>query len=273
MASSHAPKNGRWLTICFMCITALTISGNAAAGQEKSTTDHRLPDKPGDILISLDFHGGRILAEKNEPHLVLMPDGTVFLGSSAGYCQSDNFKITQAEIQELLEFIIDENQFFTLDPLTIKNSVMSSAQSSGRNFSVADAPVTVIRVRADGKDHTVEYYALDFVAQRFPDIENLQQFIAVQRRLQHLASLLQAGGEKALNAYLKTANTLVKQKWPHGPSLEIADLQYASRLESGAIKLRFSWKSPYPKADGLSFVVVLISHMPDAAPRYELFGE
>jgi hypothetical protein len=266
-------QNGRWLTICFVCIIALTISGNAGAGQKTPTADHRLPEKPDDILIRLEFRGGQTVAEKKEPHLVLMPDGTVFLGPSAGHSQPDNFNITQTEVHELLKFIIDDNRFFDLDPLEIKNRVMSAAKSSGRMFNVADAPVTVIRVQADGKDHTVVYYALGFVAQRFPDIQNLQQLMAVQKRLQHLASLLQAGGVNALNEYLKTANMLVKQKWPQGPSLEIADLEYASRLKTGEKKLRFSWKSTHPEAVGLSFIVVLISHMPGEDPQYEVFGD
>ena len=127
---------------------------------------------------------------------MILADGTLFIGAPYGISKPIKSKISQDELQDILRFAIDDNRFFDIDPKKAKAEVAASQQKSGRIFAIADAPNTSIRIQADGKDYTVEYYALSLAADQYPDVKELGQLAAIQKRLQHMISVLRDGGKR-----------------------------------------------------------------------------
>lgn len=268
-----------WKVLCFILFSIVTVSGIALAGMNTPIQIHQLPENPESPVISLDFKGGLKPRQPNNPHLLITSSGEGFLGSPYGVSQPINFKISQDEIQDILKFIIDENHFFSFDPDAVQEKIdeelnkpiAGDNKNSKRVFAVADAPTILIRVEADGRDHTVEYYALTFAARQFPNITELQQLLTIQKRLQHLTSVIRAGGEQALVPYLDTANSMIQKRWPGTPLFSVTDLVYTTLLKSGEKRLRFKVKNENPSDK--TYRAVEVVQLPGKAPQYEIIGQ
>lgn len=141
-------------------------------------------------------------APKNrESDLKIFPDGKVLLGRR--FCNGSVAKtsISSTDLQQLLEFIIEDNDFFAIEAEEIKaeieeteaqrsTSVDSDTIRVGSEVPYLDTGVTVIQIAADGKKHTVMYDALFAAARDFPEIVTLQQLRAIELRLARFASHL-----------------------------------------------------------------------------------
>jgi hypothetical protein len=162
------------------------------SGQEGSAIIHSLPDNPETTIIHLDFQGGQLRRLIPDPILSITSDGTVFLRSVYEKSTLIKAHISLDEIQDILRFAIDENCFFEFDPAKVKKDVEAATKRKGKKGSILDSATTSIRIQTADKDYTINYYALSFTAKQFPEIKELQQLLAIQKRLQQLISIIRA---------------------------------------------------------------------------------
>lgn len=219
--------------VCCIFFLFGSMGAQTVGGQDQSAIRHTLPKDPKEVVIRLDFRGGQTPRQNADPHLVITADGTVLIGAPYGISKPIRSTISQEEIQAILRFAIDENRFFDFDAQKVKAEVSAAAVSCGRSLAIADASTISIRIQADGKDYTVEYYGLTLTARQYPDIRELQQLKAIQKRLQHLMSVIRSGGKQNLEEYLKAANAHLRQKFPKMDPLGIGDLEYPNLLAPG----------------------------------------
>lgn len=250
----------------------LLISTAVIAAPQKPTLEtgarHQLPDDPRAVVISMDYKGGMLPRKDHSPVLQILANGTVKIGNPWGQSQEIEGQISTLELQQLLDMAITKNSFFKFDQETVKQAIRAEQQAGGLFFRVADASTTVIRVHADDKDHTAEYYALSMHANRHPKIEELQNLQAIQKRLQQVMSVVKAGGPEATQKYLDQANAELRRQEPQAAPLTIGDLQYANIRPDGRRQLRFYRAKTNESGKVESYVSVQIDHPQQGEPKF-----
>ena len=173
---------------CTAILTAsfliLAVIANGEEATPASAATHALPAEPGAVVVSysVGHHIEGRMMPKSGPELVVKADGTVIVHDPFGYppdpgpepfirleTEEDHVpapappkpahvthvagQLTPGELQELLRFIIDKNDFFNYDSRTVHDEIAALRM-------LADAPSTTFKVAADGKEHTAWAYAI-----------------------------------------------------------------------------------------------------------------
>ena len=84
---------------------------------------------------------------------------------------------------------------------------------------------------------------------KFKDIKELQQLLAIQKRLQRVMVVVRGGGIENIAKQLKLANKELKKKFPKAKPLTMENLQYAGTRRDGSKDFRFSRFTPGPKGN------------------------
>lgn len=169
---------------------------------------HALPPDPKAAVIVFDWVGGFTPDPlNNDPVMVIRSDGTVVLGNRFRNNARVETGITKDDLQELLRFAIDTNDFFKIDTAAVKQAVKeeidrrneAAAKAAGSGArAVYDLPVdaatVVVRIHADGKEHEVRCYTPAMDPKTYPGIERLAQLHAIATRLRQIQEQLRAGG-------------------------------------------------------------------------------
>jgi hypothetical protein len=179
-------------------IWLLLLASLAALAQDGThLMTHRLPADPKAVVVHWRSEGG-LAGEASGPDLTLRADGTVTLGPRFGHGRAVEGRITAAELQELLRFALDENAFFSFDPVQVARQLEDSAERAraspqGEALAVPggppymDAGTTTILIAADGRRHEVSYHGLFAAAREHPESRPLAQLRAIELRLLDLA--------------------------------------------------------------------------------------
>lgn len=212
-----------WALALALPVASLGVGSLSAApepGKETVRKEHTLPKDKQAAVITLDYKGGFTPPRSSDkPALTILADGTVKMPARFQGQKSYDGKITQAELQELLDFAIDGQKFFEYDP----KKVAEKKLAQGPQIQVADAATTVIRIQADGQDKEFSHYALGFGT----DIDELKRLAVVQQRLQRLMATIQIGGNEKVQEFLKRANEKLKEKHPGAAPLTTENFQSA----------------------------------------------
>lgn len=163
---------------------------------------HTLPNSSDAIVIQWQTQGGLSIDRSNIADLTIYADGRTIVGPrfSQGTCGESQLEIGQ--IQDLLRFAIDENDFFSIDSRAVDaeiEAILQQRQAAPQEAGVIavplgppyiDAGTTVILIAADGQQHEVSFQGLVFAAQDFPEITALQQLRAIELKLLNVAEEL-----------------------------------------------------------------------------------
>jgi hypothetical protein len=186
----------------FLLLTAL-----AAPAQEGAhPMTHEVPADPKAVVVQWRSEGG-LAGEASGPDLTVRADGTVTLGPRFGQGRAVEGRITQPELQDLLRFALDENEFFAFDPAQVARQLedrgAAPARSSPPGEALAvpagppymDAGTTTILIAADGRRHEVSSHGLFAAAREHPDSKALAQLRAIELRLLDLAQRIAAAAD------------------------------------------------------------------------------
>ena len=167
---------------------------------------HQLPADPKAVVIQWRSEGG-LAGEASGPDLTVRADGTVTLGPRFGDGRAVEGRISEAELQDLLRFALDENAFFSFDPVQVarqlEDNAAARARSSPPGEALAvpagppymDAGTTTILIAADGRRHEVSYHGLFAAAREHPESRPLAQLRAIEVRLLDLAQQIAAAAD------------------------------------------------------------------------------
>jgi hypothetical protein len=100
--------------------------------------------------------------------------------------------LTPKQLQELLRFLIRDNDFFSLSEAKMADA-LKTAMGKGPAIAVGGAGTSVIGVEANGKRHEVSYRAAGAYLRAYPKVRPLAQFVAVEKRLSDLAAAVGKG--------------------------------------------------------------------------------
>lgn len=211
----------------------VTLRGFA---EDPAKTTYELPGEKNAPVLVLDYEGGFTPPRKNnEPALLIQADGTVILGAPFGQKKRVKTQISQEQVQELLRFALAENHLGEFDADAIKKEMAKG----GPQLRIADAPTTVVRIQANGKQHEAKFYALGLKVSQYPQIKALAHLENVRKRLEQLRTEINAGGKAGIAKHLKLANAKMKAEHPDLKPLTVEDLQSAWQRATGETTIHF----------------------------------
>src|SRR6186713_2488649 len=152
--------------------------------QEKSAIS--LPADPAAIIITWDWTGVDILGTRKNmnPALTIRANGAVTVTDPKGIVGNIESSLTPAEVQDLLHFIVAEQDFFAIDISEIWRAILTEEQRRvGVRSYIADASDTVVHIKTADREHDLRFNALSFSARKYPSIKELRQFLAVETKL------------------------------------------------------------------------------------------
>jgi RNA polymerase sigma factor (sigma-70 family) len=157
----------------------LTYHTLLAANPAAANKEVVLPKDPKAVVLSMEVRGGMIANKTADPFLQIQADGKVIQTDRISGAKKES-KLTPAELQELLRFVVYQNDFLNADPKKVP---------PGGNLPVAvtDGTTTTIRVHANNKQHEASCYMASFALANNPNAKPLVQYAAVEWRLNQLA--------------------------------------------------------------------------------------
>jgi hypothetical protein len=214
-------------------LCGILISHSFAAAME--TPPIELPADPKTVVISLDYRGagpgpGRW---SDEPYLVIRADGTATAHNPYGQRVAKDEGIVEArELQELLQFAVQECSFFECDDEQLRK-IIAEHTASKKLAEAADAGYAIIRIRTRDKDHEVRLYPVSpWNRSPWPDDEQLtlmREMDSFAARLENVFAKLTVSNPKELSTYLQIANDHLKDLHPEQPPLEAEHFHRARR--------------------------------------------
>lgn len=248
--------NLAWLAI-FVLGGAGPETARAVAAPDKAP-EIKLPADAKAAVITLDYQGkGRRRRLNEAPVLVIRADGTATVTDSWGDGGAGAGKLTPAQLQALLAYIVHDKQFFQFDSDKAQKAIEASKEK------IADAGEVVIKVQANGKEHTARVNGLEFYAEQNLDLKSLAQLQRIHARLQHVLALVALGAPDKIEDDLKIANEHLLKKHPKAAPLTLDDVTSASiETENGKKRATvFFMRVKDPKNPSENFVrVVLARH-------------
>jgi hypothetical protein len=140
------------------------------------------PNAGATLILTMDYRGGMLLRPPT-PYLQIFANGAVVVTNVNG--TQKHARLTQHQLQQLLAYVNQQNQFLTLSTAQIANAI--AAQNPV--FLIGDGTTTIIAERVNKTTaHTVSVYAADTYLGAFPNIKPLAEFVAIEQRLQQVAN-------------------------------------------------------------------------------------
>ena len=196
---------------------------------------------PGnDAIIVYDSLGGMTPRTSNEPRLTVQANRNVILGNPYGLSLRIEKQVSHMQVQQLLDFIVEENHFFDIDVTAIQRQIREEQNKTGRLFAIADAGESIIRVCSGKHQKEVKFYALSHAARQFPEISALQRLYAIEQEIKRMATWVRIGGDEGAQSVLALVNGYLSRKHPDIEPLTLENLSGAVTDPGGNLTVYFS---------------------------------
>jgi hypothetical protein len=189
-------------------VAVLAITVGIADAQDPTRAPIPLPSDPNEFVIVVDDlrKGGWVAVQPSpEPFLTIRADGRVQVVDVVNYSPESQGVLTPADLQDLLRFMIQEQDFFSLDP----EGTYEPLPPEMANFRVyldhGSRPFVFVQT-AERRHRAL----VDLATMRKPSA----QFVAVDKRLRRVAEEVKAGGKERVAEALRLVNEYMSQQRP-----------------------------------------------------------
>ncbi len=251
------------MEVCVLT-SVLWLIGVAQGGDHSSPI--AVPDDPQTTILELEFQEPDAVGMA--ARVAIRGDGEISVSGGAQRGTRVIGRVTANELQELLQEIVRTRRILECDSDTIAAAVEQAGRRSGRDWRIRNAATTVIRVRLRDGEHEVRCPAAELLCERFPGIDELERLCAVQRRLQNVKAVAQAGGTAEAERLAKIAAA----EWgdESGEEREVLVRHLLHVRDSGDGLRQFQFRVDAPADDGGSSgeaVAITIFETPQTLPR------
>lgn len=153
-----------------------------------ATNSYQLPADEKTVILRYESLGSLLPKQNMQPLLTVFANGELDISNTWPERPLHPRQLSAVELQQLLYDIIAERHFLTIDSDAIKKEIDDLSKRNGRIFAIADAPTTVITLNLPEHNRRIAVYAAESAARQFPEIEGLQDLLAIQNRLKTLMS-------------------------------------------------------------------------------------
>lgn len=222
------------LVLAGMCLSATWAHG----------AEYALPENSNAPVITLDFQGSRLQRLDSAPAMSILADGRVVMPKIYPHSTAYVDRISDAELQSLLGYIIEDKRFFSVQ----QKSLDARLKAATRQPLPVHAPITVVRVNADNQVNEVRLRGLGTASidKAAPEVA------AVMRRLDQVMATVKLGGTAGVNALLQVANQNLARDYPDAAPLTVADLR------TGGVRIDGSKSAHFVRSDAAGPVSVAI---------------
>jgi hypothetical protein len=220
-------------------------------------------------VIMLNYEGMARPMNK-DPHLLVRADGTAIAGSpfgTAGNSKRVEMKLSAEEQRQLLDFIVKENDFFGFSSDAVQATIETEVQKGRSRPGSIEPNTTIIRVRADGKDRELRYVNLHSAVLLYPEIRQLAQLRAIERRLNLLVSTVRAGGPEAMQQGIRMGNDELAHQFPDVKPLSLDDVTMVLQKPDGTIEIHLNREGERLDASHRKTTWARIERPADGEPR------
>ncbi|MBL8889522.1 MAG: hypothetical protein JNL67_06055 [Planctomycetaceae bacterium] len=202
----------------------------------KSNTEYSTD--PQTVVITMDVSGGfRVPTPpgfERQPWLQVFGDGRIVCGSQVPNRPTNTGRLTPAELQQLTNWLVQEQQLLELTAEKI------SGELEGYQSPIADAPTTTIKIQLAKVSREFSVYALKQTARDLPDAKGLQILATIEARLRKVRQLGDIGSQEILDSALQAANQHLEQELPDANPWTTDHLRSIERQPGGGLTLAFS---------------------------------
>lgn len=147
-----------------------------------------LPADLNEIVLTYDpgLGAGQPDRKGEAPMLKIHGDGAVDVTNPPDGRQASG-KLTEKEMKELLSFIVNEQDFLTLNSAMIDEEINKAAAASGAFTDTRGIGNTTITVKLADKQNTVSYRAATLHAKKLPKAALLVRYAETEKRLADVA--------------------------------------------------------------------------------------
>ncbi|MFO0825475.1 MAG: hypothetical protein U0792_20540 [Gemmataceae bacterium] len=163
--------------IAFLLLTFLATRVNS----DEKKPAIKLPKNGNTVVLSYDPGAGGFIRKGEPPYLKITADGQVTVTDVRTGMKKES-KLTAREVEDLMDFAVNTNDFFNLTDAKLKDEV-TAASAKGPAIAVGGAGTSVVSVNVNDKQHTVSFRAADAYAKAYPTLKLLSQYVAIQQRL------------------------------------------------------------------------------------------
>jgi hypothetical protein len=187
---------------------------------QKRHAQIKLPDDPAAVVITFDYDLGNAPRVQTAPYLTVRADGKVKAVGPAlkDIAKAPEGQLSKQELQALLRFILEDQQFFDFDFPKVKAAIVE------KEGHLLDATGTIIRVKRADKEKEVKFPLLQYHAARYSHLKQLQQLRRIEIKLDLLRTEILVGGKEELAKGIKLANQELKKQFPAAPALSENDI-------------------------------------------------
>jgi hypothetical protein len=177
-----------------------------------------LPVDPEAVVMALEYRGGFGGSRNTEPYLAVRGNGRV---TATSYGKSVDMEVPAAELQELLHFAIEDQQFFEF---TIAAAEQELREQPGCRIRIDDAGTTIISVTTRERQGTASFDALSFHSRMYPSARWVGRLSLIEQRLDTLFRLAMGGGREAVEAAVRDVREFANSR-PEVPTVALEDYQ------------------------------------------------
>lgn len=175
-------------------LLALVLGVARADEPRKDEVKIVLPKDSSAVVISYDPGAGGFVRKGEAPFLKIQADGRVTVTNLHDGSKKES-KLTVKELDDLLKFIVGENEFFSVEKAKIDEGIKDAA-GKGPFLAVSGAGTSVIAINVNDKKHEVSFRAASAFLKNYPNVKMLGQFVAVEKKLSEMATTIVKGKEK-----------------------------------------------------------------------------
>lgn len=223
-------------------------SGNCQAVQEKSEVQQqedevpesiKLPMDPETVVFQLTYTGGYRMAPpkgfERTPRIRVFADGRVVTGRNTPEQKEYVLQLDDRRLHELMEEVVSKYDAFSIDSREIGKAI----QATGRRIGIADVPNTEITIELADRKHTINVYAVTYCAGSYPEIEELQRLLRIEKFAHRLYGLAHLGGEEVLAAIVEFGNVELAKGQFSRFTLTNENMESAKKIDGEKSETRF----------------------------------
>jgi RNA polymerase sigma factor (sigma-70 family) len=223
-----------------------------------------LPKDPQAAVVTWDQWRPDLPRLKDVPPLRIYADGTVSVNDPHGPGVAVQAKLTAAELQELLRFVVREQGFLQIEQRQLLARLRPLPGRSLTDVDDVRQSRTTVQVSADGRENEIRCPDLRLHTQDSPET---RQLTAILERLEQVRLWAYAGGHSGLDAALRLANEELRRQFPEAPLLGPKDLQAALQQANGTAWLNLQRHGVAPDGNPYSFVYARVEQLAGEKPR------
>jgi len=240
-----------------ICLCAAFIAFCVATTHAGQAPSYDLPVDPSTPIITMKYVGGvtELPRQNIYPSLTVRSDGSVTITDSLGRGKPIEATITEEEVQELLRFSLNDQEFMEFTNANALQDIAVQSAQCGRTLRLkADTGTTVIHIRTADLDHEASFNSLGVFAEAYPGIKSLGQFWTIEKKLNHFMEEVKAGGRENVATAAELASTFAKQQ-KETVTFRVEDLQRTVMTADGRQMMEFLHK----RDDGTSISVNVVN--------------